>query len=329
VALLLFQYLLLTSLQKAAHLKGELLEVTRLYEECSQDIHAHRARQEELAQHVEDLVGEVRRERDARERAENQVEKSNRDFDSEMRRSRRAYEVQETSAQTAQTEIGRLQSLLGQREADLAALQAALNAQEVAAKTQGEHATTARFSLQLEADRLKRDLERLEDELARARKDLDERETRMRERDGVIDTLHAENRELAAQVASQSQARLNVSDKLDLAQSSLSTAEAEAASLRARMQELEQRLSKDQRSLLAAENQFRDQVTERNTLLLTIYQYMDKILGVDKTPVRLSVEYSCTRSDAYPNSDYRRKAAKRRRSHTQILVSSTTISSAD
>jgi chromosome segregation ATPase len=196
-----------------------------------------------------------------------------------------------------------MQSLLGQREADVAALQTALSAQEVAAKTQGEHATTARFSLQLEADRLKRDLERLEDELARARKDLDERETRMRERDGVIDTLHAENRELAAQVASQSQARLNVSDKLDLAQSSLSTAEAEAASLRARMQELEQRLSKDQRSLLAAENQFRDQVTERNTLLLTIYQYMDKILGVDKTPVRLSVEYSRTRSDAYPNSD--------------------------
>jgi hypothetical protein len=65
----------------------------------------------------------------------------------------------------------------------------------------------------------------------------------------------------------------------------LSTAEADVASLRARVQELEQRLSKDQRSLLAAENQFRDQVTERNTLLLTIYQYMEKILGVDKTPV--------------------------------------------
>lgn len=329
MALLLFQYLLLTSLQKAAHLKGELQEVTDLYEECSQDIHAHRARQEELAQHVEDLVGEVRKERDARERAESQLEKSNRDFDSEMRRSRRVYEAQETSAQTAQTEMARVQSLLGQREADIAALQAALSAQEVAAKTQGEHATTARFSLQLEADRLKRDLERLEDELARARKDLDERETRMRERDGVIDSLHAENRELAARAASQSQARLNVSDKLDLAQSSLSTAEAEAASLRARMQELEQRLSKDQRSLLAAENQFRDQVTERNTLLLTIYQYMDKILGVDKTPVRLSVEYSRTWSDAYPKSDYRKKAVKRRRSHTQISVSSTTISSAD
>ncbi|KAI9464786.1 hypothetical protein F5148DRAFT_1209689 [Russula earlei] len=270
--------------EKVAHLKGQLQEVTKLYETCSQDIVAHRARQEELARHVEGLVRELQNERDAREGVESQLEKANRDFDSEMRRSRRVCEAHEASAQTAQTELARVHSLLGQRDTDITTLQTALSSQEAAAKTQGEHATTARFSLQLEADRLKRDLERIEDELARARKDLQERETRMRERDGVIDTIHAENRDLSAQLASQTQARLNVADKLDLAQSSLSTAEADAAASRARVQELEQRLSKDQRSLLAAENQFRDQVTERNTLLLTIYQYMDKILGVDKTP---------------------------------------------
>ena len=49
----------------------------------------------------------------------------------------------------------------------------------------------------------------------------------------------------------------------------------------------EERLGKDQRSLLSVEGQYRDQLTERNTLLLTIYQYMDKILGVDKTPVSI------------------------------------------
>ncbi|KAH8978057.1 hypothetical protein EDB92DRAFT_1912417 [Lactarius akahatsu] len=270
--------------EKVAHFKGELQEATQLYEESNQDIRAHRARQEELARHVEDLVGEVQMEREARERAEAELDKAHRDFESDMRRSRRTFEAHEASAQTAQADLARVQALLSQREADVSALQAALSTQETAAKTQGEHATTARFSLQLEADRLKRDLERLEDELTRARKDLHERETRMRERDGVIDTLHAENRELSAQLASQTQARLNATDKLDLVQSSLSTAEADAASLRARAQELEQRLSKDQRSLLTVENQYRDQLTERNTLLLTIYQYMDKILGVDKTP---------------------------------------------
>lgn len=42
--------------------------------------------------------------------------------------------------------------------------------------------------------------------------------------------------------------------------------------------------------MLASENQYRDQLTERNTLLLTIYQYLEKILGVDKTPVSQPLE---------------------------------------
>ncbi|KAI0295796.1 hypothetical protein BC826DRAFT_1104178 [Russula brevipes] len=232
--------------EKVAHLKGDLQEKTRLYEACSQDILAHRARQEELARHVEDLVGDVRKERDARERAENQIEKAHRDFDSEMRRSRLPP---------------------GQREADVSTLQAALGAQEAAAKTLGEHATTARFSLQLEADRLKRDLERLEDELSRARRDLHERETRMRERDGVIDTLHTENREL----------RRSWPLRLEHGRGRCGLLPCTRA--RARAAALE-----GPKILACAENQFRDQITERNTLLLTIYQYMDKIIGVDKTP---------------------------------------------
>lgn len=37
---------------------------------------------------------------------------------------------------------------------------------------------------------------------------------------------------------------------------------------------------------MQTEQQYRDQLTERNTLLLTIYQYMEKILGAEKaTPV--------------------------------------------
>ncbi|KAF9239075.1 hypothetical protein BU15DRAFT_88115 [Melanogaster broomeanus] len=75
-----------------------------------------------------------------------------------------------------------------------------------------------------------------------------------------------------------------MNDKLDATQASLKTAEVELAPLRTKVHELEARLAKDQKSLLSSENQYRDQLTERNTLLLTIYQYMDKILGVDKTP---------------------------------------------
>lgn len=195
--------------------------------------------------------------------------------------------------------------MLAQREGDLANVQAALQDIESESKKLGESHTTARFSLQLEVDRLKRDVERLEDELSRARKDLDDRDGKNRDRDGVIDKLHAENRDLAAQLAAQTQARINVSEKLDDAQATLKSTESEVASLRAKVTELEQRLSKDQRTLLSAETQYRDQLTERNTLLLTIYQYMDKILGVDKTPVR-ATDFTIFFDDTYAHAFFKK-----------------------
>jgi chromosome segregation ATPase len=286
-------------LQKLASVKAQLQEMTDLYDQCSQDILAHRSRQEELARHVEDLVAEVRKEREARERAELDLNRADKEHDSELRRERRSLEAKESALQSALNDLARTQSLLTQRESDLAAVQSSLQGMESESKRLGETHTTARFSLQLEVDRLKRDLERLEDELTRARKDLDDREAKSRDRDTNIDKLHAENRDLASQLAAQTQARLNVSDKLDGVQGNLRAAESELATFKARVNELEQRLSKDQRSLLSAESQYRDQLTERNTLLLTIYQYMDKILGVDKTPVRTFLRVLLSNLDSW------------------------------
>ncbi|KAI0648531.1 hypothetical protein C8Q79DRAFT_579557 [Trametes meyenii] len=270
--------------QKVASLKADLEDLTELYNVREAEAQEHRARKEELAQHIEKVVQELQRERGLREQAEVDLDKSEKDHDDALRQERRALEAKESALQSALNDLARTQSLLTQREADLVAVQTALQTLEADNKELGESHTTARFSLQLEVDRLRRDVERLEDELARARKELDDREGKGRDRDGVIDKLHAENRDLAAQLAAQTQARLNVSEKLDDAQAGLRAAESETASLRTRIAELEQRLSKDQRALLSAEAQYRDQLTERNTLLLTIYQYMDKIVGVDKTP---------------------------------------------
>lgn len=271
--------------KKIASLKDELQHVSSMYEACSQEIHAHRERQEELAQHVEQLVDEVQKERTARERVEADLEVVEKEHDASIRREKRTLETKESALQSALNDLTRTQSLLSQREKDLQAVQTALQTLETESKRLGETHTTARFSLQLEADRLKRDLERVEDELARARKELDDKDARNRERDSMLDKLHIENRDLASQLSAQTQARLNISEKLDTTMANLKNMESESAGYKSKVAELEQRLSKDQKSLLNAESQYRDQLTERNTLLLTIYQYLDKILGVDKTPV--------------------------------------------
>jgi hypothetical protein len=55
---------------------------------------------------------------------------------------------------------------------------------------------------------------------------------------------------------------------------------------RERLRVIEDQLNADHRSLSRTENQYRDQLTERNTLLLTVYQYLDKMIGAgDRSPV--------------------------------------------
>ncbi|KAG1862646.1 hypothetical protein F4604DRAFT_1929402 [Suillus subluteus] len=291
---------------KVSGLKSQLQDLQELYDQSLQDMHAHRARQEELANHIEDLVTEVKREQEARESLEREFDNVEKTHESELRRERRALEDKDSALRSALDDLSRAQSLLSQRQGDLEAVQNALRDMEQRSKELGETHTTARFSLQLEVDRLKRDVDRLEDELSRTRKDVGDREGTTRDREDLVHKLQLEVQQLTTQLNTQTQARLNLSEKLDTTQSSLKTTEAELFGYRTRVNELETRLSKDQRTLLSTENQYRDQLTERNTLLLTIYQYMDKILGVDKTP-----------------------AIKQKRSPLPISASSTTTSSRD
>lgn len=272
-------------LQKLTSYKEQLDEVVELYEQCKAELTDSLYKRDELSHHVENLIGEIGKLQEERDQLARDADAVDQENDVEYRRQRRAIETKESALQSALDDLARTQALLDQRNMEYQVMRDSLQTLEAESKRAGETHTTAKFSLQLEVDRLQRDLERLEVDLTRARKDLEERDNKGRDRDSVLDKLHAENRDLAAQLAAQTQARLNLSDKLDDTQSGFKAAEAETASLRFRVQELEQKLSKDQRSLMSAEAQYRDQLTERNTLLLTIYQYMDKILGVDKTPV--------------------------------------------
>jgi hypothetical protein len=79
------------------------------------------------------------------------------------------------------------------------------------------------------------------------------------------------------------QTKLNLSDKLDIEQQARKSAETERETYRARVSELETRSSKSERSLISNEQRFREQVTERNMLLMTVFNYMEEILGVDKS----------------------------------------------
>lgn len=307
-----------------SQVRAELQETTEVYESCRHELHQHKLLQEDLTRQISDLSDELEHITKSHQRV---IDDLTRKHEDELRKSARTLESKESTLQSTLNDLNRLQALLSQREEDLHDVQDALEGLEEERKRRGEVDTTARFSLQLELDRLKRDLERVEDELSRARKEIDDKEIKVRDKDSVIDKLSSENRDLAAQVAAHTQTKLNLTEKLDLVQGNLRKAESELEGYRSRMGDLEMRLSKDQRSLLNAENQYRDQLTERNTLLLTIYQYMDKILGVDKVAVScLSSISNLTGTHLFP---VRKKATLVKRNHSLISACSMIILSQD
>jgi chromosome segregation ATPase len=117
--------------------------MTDLYEQCSQDILAHRSRQEELARHVEDLVAEVRKEREACEQASSELTNADR----ELRKGRRALKAKESALQSAFNDLAPTQSLLTQRESDLGAVQCSLQDLEFKSKRLGETHTCVYYVL--------------------------------------------------------------------------------------------------------------------------------------------------------------------------------------
>lgn len=189
------------------------------------------------------------------------------DADDAVRHAARTLEAQESALASALADLTCTQARLSEREANLAAVQGTLTELETESKKLGE-SHTAKLSLQLETNRLRPDVERMSEELARA--EVDERDRRAWEREAALDRLHAEGRDVAAQLAAQTQAGLNLAEKLDAALAAQQTAEVEVGVLRSKAADLETCLGKDQRALLASETRYCDQLTERNTLLLTI-----------------------------------------------------------
>ncbi|GAA5956818.1 hypothetical protein JCM21900_004350 [Sporobolomyces salmonicolor] len=183
---------------------------------------------------------------------------------------------------SSQNDVKQLHALLATRESDIQSLQDTLNGLEAASRRQGESATSDRFAVELEMDRAKRDLARAQKELEQIKEELDERVRAAKEKELQLATLQSENRDLATQLASQTQSRLALAGKHDMTSQTLRDTQLELTSARERLRVVEGQLSTDHRELSRTENQYRDQLTERNTLLLTVYQYMERIAGPEK-----------------------------------------------
>ena len=130
-----------------------------------------------------------------------------------------------------QGELDAARDRVTQRDRDLSVVQGTLRSLETEKRKLGDEGSTARHGLELEIDRVERDLLSAEDDLQRAREEVERGEERLRQKDLELSnmvslsphTVHVadgqldKQRDLETRLASERQGRLNISDKLDLA----------------------------------------------------------------------------------------------------------------
>ncbi|KZO92408.1 hypothetical protein CALVIDRAFT_310030 [Calocera viscosa TUFC12733] len=265
---------------KMAQQRIELEDVQELYEEARQTLLEAKEKIDELEAKIEDLEAALDEERQGGHTLKIEQDKWEQERREMEEHWDRVIADKDLVNDRLRAQLKDTEARLTQKENDLGALESSLSE----TRRLSESRTSDQFAMQLELDRVKRDLQRCEADLERVRKELDKREDVIRERENVIAGLHTSNREMSSQLAAMTQTKLNLSDKLDVEQQARKSAEAERETYRTRVNDLESRTSKSERSLISNEQRFREQIAERNTLLMTIFNYMEEILGVDKNP---------------------------------------------
>lgn len=225
---------------------------------------------------LDDAIEDLKEEEKRREILEEEMERK---LEAEEAKWTQLVDEKEDTIASIEKELESLQESLANSKGDVAKLQDALRDKENESVRLGQTHTSDRYSLELEIDRLKRDLGRCEADLERSRKEFERKEDALREKEGRLNDLHYEIREMSSKLAAENQTKLGLEERIEAQNKHMSDAQRQVDEYRAKMDELERETNMGERSLMEAEAGVKTQLTERNTLLLTIYQYMGKILG--------------------------------------------------
>ncbi|POY72208.1 hypothetical protein BMF94_4714 [Rhodotorula taiwanensis] len=242
-----------SSTTELAFLRSKVDELTKAQSRLEQQSQLGSSEKQRLVREADEIMRALRKEEDERETVEAQLD-------------------------AVRSEVRRLQGIATDRERDVADLQQALTGLEA----QGADASSDKIALELEVERTKRDLARAQEAESRNRTELEARVADAREKDERLASMQSENKELSVQLALVRQAHIALTDKHDETAKALRNTQQELTSARDRLRLVESQLSNDQRAVSRTENQYRDQLNERNTLLLTVYQAVDKVAGADK-----------------------------------------------
>ncbi|KAJ5692107.1 Anucleate primary sterigmata protein B [Penicillium macrosclerotiorum] len=139
----------------------------------------------------------------------------------------------------------------------------------------------SRSSLISNIMKLQKELESTALELESVRQQLDEKETLLRNRDALLESHGLESRKLSELLERERQARRADKQSFEQSLKSHQQASRTITQTNSRITDLENARSQDRKRFTSLEQQFRDQLSERNALFLAIWKRLSTICGPD------------------------------------------------
>ncbi len=184
-------------------------------------------------------------------------------------------------AGTAREEIRRLKKALSSREIESTTWRERLmelenNLREVLGDAKG-----TRSSLLTSVTKLQKDLDATAGDLDMTRRRLDEKETLLVNRDTLLESSGLECRKIADLLDRERQARRADKHSFEQALKSHSASARTISQNNARISDLENGRQTDRRRMSQLDQQYKDQLSERNSVLLTIWKRLSAMCGPD------------------------------------------------
>jgi hypothetical protein len=227
-------------------------------------LHSEKEKTRELEQrladerHQREVVGS--KEKQEVQRIMNELNREASSAKEEARRLKKSLSTQEIEANTWRERLTDLENNLRETLGDLSG---------------------SRTSLISNIMKLQKELESTALELESVRQQLDEKETVLRNRDALLESHGLESRKLSELLERERQARRADKQSFEQSLKSHQQASRTITQSNSRITDLEMARNQDRKRFTSLEQQFRDQLSERNTLFLTVWKRLSALCGPD------------------------------------------------
>ena len=240
---------------------GELEDALNAAHQMVQD-------EQEKLREVEQGIAEERQQRDVLEnRSKEEVQ--------------RVLDDLNTDGQKTKDEVRKLRRQLSAKEVEAGSWKQKLEELEQSLRYVIGDPNGTKQSLLADIEKLQRELEVTANRLDRAKMDLADKDRLLRHRDGLLESTSLESRRLSDLLDKERASRRHDLEQFERNSRGQATHMRTIAQQESRVLELEAVHTRDQRQMAAREEQYREQLAQRNSLLLALWNRLSTLCGVD------------------------------------------------